>query len=112
MALLLLPLALLIWRPNRVAALLTLSAGIIAGISINWMYTTLGYVKLLGLPHISPEGRGGQFDRPDALPKFQMACASCHIVAPDESMAFDLGFGRFALVNPPMEDAEHITRVI
>lgn len=47
-----LPLALLIWRPTRMAALLTLAAGIIAGISINWMYSRLGYVKLLGLPHI------------------------------------------------------------
>lgn len=47
-----LPLALLIWRSTRMAALLTLAAGIIAGISINWMYSRLGYVKLLGLPHI------------------------------------------------------------
>ena len=47
-----LPLALLIWRPTRRTALLTLAAGIIAGVSINWMYSWLGYVKLLGLPHI------------------------------------------------------------
>ena len=47
-----LPLALLIWRQARVVAVLCLAAGVAGGLTIGWMYEQMGYVKLLGLPHI------------------------------------------------------------
>ena len=47
-----LPLSLFIWRASRLAALATLLANIANFVSINWLYAQLGYVKLLGLPHV------------------------------------------------------------
>jgi hypothetical protein len=47
-----LPLALLIWAPSRRAGILTVLASILAGAGIFWLYAQLGYVRLLGLPHI------------------------------------------------------------
>jgi hypothetical protein len=47
-----LPLALFIWRQGRMAAVLTLAAGAAAGFLTNWLFTSFGYVKLLGLGHI------------------------------------------------------------
>ncbi len=47
-----LPLSFLIWRASRMAGVLTLAASLLSGVSINWMYGQMGYVKLLGLPHI------------------------------------------------------------
>ncbi|MGB3246298.1 MAG: hypothetical protein WBB25_17320 [Sulfitobacter sp.] len=47
-----LPLALLVWKPSRVSGIATLLGSVLAGALITWMYGTLGYVKLLGLPHI------------------------------------------------------------
>lgn len=47
-----LPLSFLIWRQSRVAGIVTLMASVLAAVSITWMYGQLGYVKLLGLPHI------------------------------------------------------------
>jgi len=47
-----LPLALLIWRQTRLAAIITLIAGVLSGFAVGYLYDTLGYVKLLGLPHI------------------------------------------------------------
>lgn len=47
-----LPIALLIWKQSRVAGLLTLLASAIAGMLINVLFNNLGYVKLLGLPHL------------------------------------------------------------
>ncbi|WP_415403280.1 hypothetical protein [Tateyamaria sp. SN3-11] len=47
-----LPLALLIWRETRLAAVLTVLASVAAAVSINWLYAQMGYVKLLGLPHL------------------------------------------------------------
>jgi hypothetical protein len=47
-----LPLALLIWRQTRLTAVVTIAASILAGLGVNWVYTKFGYVKLLGLPHI------------------------------------------------------------
>ncbi len=46
------PLALFIWRETRLTALITLIASILAAVSINLMYMQMGYVKLLGLPHL------------------------------------------------------------
>ncbi len=47
-----LPLALLIWRQTRLTAVLCVAAGLAGGLTIDWMYGQLGYVKLLGLPHL------------------------------------------------------------
>lgn len=47
-----LPLLLFIWRQTRLAAILTLAANAGAAISVTWLFDQLGYVKLLGLPHI------------------------------------------------------------
>ncbi|MEM8786750.1 MAG: hypothetical protein AAGE76_00655 [Pseudomonadota bacterium] len=47
-----LPLALLIWRPTRLAAVLTVAASVAGAVAVNWMYGEMGYVRLLGLPHI------------------------------------------------------------
>ena len=47
-----LPLALLIWKPTRLAAILTVLASFLGALSTNVLYSKIGYVKLLGLPHI------------------------------------------------------------
>lgn len=47
-----LPLSLLIWRQTRLTAILTIAASVLAGFGVSWLYSRLGYVKLLGLPHI------------------------------------------------------------
>lgn len=47
-----LPLALLIWEPSRVAGMVTALGTVVSGMAMNWLYGALGYVKLLGLPHI------------------------------------------------------------
>jgi hypothetical protein len=47
-----LPLALLIWRQSRLAAVLALVANVAAAFAVEWIFDRLGFVKLLGLPHI------------------------------------------------------------
>ena len=47
-----LPLALLIWKPTRLAAIVTVLASFLGALSTNVLYSKIGYVKLLGLPHI------------------------------------------------------------
>lgn len=47
-----LPLSLLIWRQTRLTAVITVVASVLAGIGVSKLYDQLGYVKLLGLPHI------------------------------------------------------------
>lgn len=47
-----LPIALLIWKASRLAGVLTLAASVIAAVLINVLFNNLGYVKLLGLPHL------------------------------------------------------------
>jgi hypothetical protein len=49
---LVLPIALLIWRQSRVAGVATVAASLAAGLSVSWLFDRMGYVKLLGLPHI------------------------------------------------------------
>jgi hypothetical protein len=49
---LVLPLALLIWKQTRLTAVITIAGSFIAGLGVSWIYDQLGYVKLLGLPHI------------------------------------------------------------
>lgn len=46
------PLVLLIWRQTRVTGAITLGVSVIAAFGIDYMYKSMGYVKLLGLPHI------------------------------------------------------------
>ena len=47
-----LPLALLIWKPTRLAAIVIVLASFLGALSTNVLYSKIGYVKLLGLPHI------------------------------------------------------------
>jgi hypothetical protein len=47
-----LPLTLTFWRKTRLAALLALLTGMLGAIGTGWIYENMGYVKLLGLPHI------------------------------------------------------------
>ncbi len=47
-----LPLSLLIWKQTRLAAVVTVAASVLAGVGVSKLYDQLGYVKLLGLPHI------------------------------------------------------------
>ncbi|WP_298297503.1 hypothetical protein [uncultured Litoreibacter sp.] len=47
-----LPVALLFWKPSRMVAVWTLIASLLAGVSVVWMFGQMGYVKLLGLPHL------------------------------------------------------------
>lgn len=48
----LLPIVLMLWRPSRVAGIVSLLASVAAGGMIHLMFMQLGHVKLLGLPHI------------------------------------------------------------
>jgi hypothetical protein len=47
-----LPIALLIWRQSRIAAVATIVTSAAGAFGVQWLYSHLGYVKLLGLPHI------------------------------------------------------------
>lgn len=47
-----LPILLLIWKPSRIAGIVAIMAGLLSFFAISWMYEKLGFVKLLGLPHV------------------------------------------------------------
>ena len=47
-----LPLTLLVWRQSRIAGVAAIVAAVVAGFGVGWLYDQMGYVKLLGLPHI------------------------------------------------------------
>ena len=47
-----LPLGLFFWKQTRLAAVLTIISGVLAAIGTSQLYDRLGYVKLLGLPHL------------------------------------------------------------
>ena len=47
-----LPFALLIWKQSRMAAIFTVVASFAGGFATAKLYDVVGYVKLLGLPHI------------------------------------------------------------
>lgn len=49
---LIIPAILLIWKSSRIAGLAGIVAGLLSFVAISWMYEQLGYVKLLGLPHV------------------------------------------------------------
>lgn len=47
-----LPAALLIWKQTRLTAIFTIISSVAAGFATATLYDAVGYVKLLGLPHI------------------------------------------------------------
>ncbi len=88
-----LPAALLIWSKTRVIGLMTLTIVLAAGFSVLWLYDRMGYVKLLGLPHVllwTPLViyQIGQFQRRDLppLPKLLLGCVIATMLI---SLAFD-----------------------
>ncbi len=88
-----LPLSFLIWRASRIAGVLTLAASLLSAVSINWMYGQMGYVKLLGLPHIvfwTPLAiyLWRQIRRPD-MPVWPRRLMSVTLVVIAISLAFD-----------------------
>lgn len=46
------PVVLLIWKASRKAGIITLIASLLAGFGVQMMFDAMGYVKLLGLPHL------------------------------------------------------------
>ena len=46
------PLVLLIWRESRFTGIVTALASVLSATAIDWMFGAMGYVKLLGLPHV------------------------------------------------------------
>lgn len=46
------PLSLIIWRDTRVIGLIAFATSLVAAVAIDYMYKQMGYVKLLGLPHV------------------------------------------------------------
>jgi hypothetical protein len=46
------PLALIFWGKTRMIGIISLVAGVIAAVAIDYMYKKIGYVKLLGIPHV------------------------------------------------------------
>lgn len=51
-AVLVLPLLLFIWRETRLVPPVIWAVYLVAGAGIGWLYGQMGYVKLLGLPHL------------------------------------------------------------
>jgi hypothetical protein len=47
-----LPLSLLIWKQSRLSAVIIIVAALLAGVGVFRIFDALGYVKLLGLPHV------------------------------------------------------------
>ena len=88
-----LPLTLLIWRPTRLLALACIVAGVLSAVGVDYLYNQLGYVKLLGLPHVvlwTPLAfyLFATFRKPDLpqAPKIIVALILCTILI---SLAFD-----------------------
>lgn len=88
-----LPLALLIWKQTRITAVIAIASGVLSAVGVGYLYDTMGYVKLLGLPHIlfwTPLVwwlvlQIRRPDMPDA-PRYIMIAISAVIVV---SLAFD-----------------------
>ncbi|MEO9819235.1 MAG: hypothetical protein ABJQ34_21825 [Paracoccaceae bacterium] len=47
-----LPVTLVIWKQTRLAGIVTVVASVVAAFATGMLYNQVGYVKLLGLPHI------------------------------------------------------------
>ncbi len=88
-----LPAVLLIWRQTRVAGLVSLIVSATAAYGVVWLYDRMGYVKLLGLPHLflwTPLViyLVGQFRRDD-LPQIPRVLLGAVIATLLISLAFD-----------------------
>ncbi len=88
-----LPAVLLIWRQTRVAGLVSLIVSATAAYGVVWLYDRMGYVKLLGLPHLflwTPLVIYliGQFRRDD-LPQIPRVLLGAVIATLLISLAFD-----------------------
>lgn len=88
-----LPVALLFWRASRMAGVWSLAAAVLSGVSVTWMFNQLGYVKLLGLPHLIFWGPllvylWGQIRRAD-MPLWPRRIISVVMVVIAISLAFD-----------------------
>lgn len=47
-----LPVILIFWKQSRMAALFSVLAAIGSGAGVMWLFAQLGYVKIIGLPHL------------------------------------------------------------
>lgn len=88
-----LPAVLLIWRQTRVAGIVSLIVSATAAYGVVWLYDRMGYVKLLGLPHLflwTPLViyLVGQFRRDD-LPQIPRVLLGAVIATLLISLAFD-----------------------
>ncbi len=88
-----LPAVLLIWRQTRVAGIVSLIVSATAAYGVVWLYDRMGYVKLLGLPHLflwTPLVIYliGQFRRDD-LPQIPRVLLGAVIATLLISLAFD-----------------------
>ncbi len=88
-----LPAVLLIWRQTRVAGIVSLIVSATAAYGVVWLYDGMGYVKLLGLPHLflwTPLViyLVGQFRRDD-LPQIPRVLLGAVIATLLISLAFD-----------------------
>ncbi len=88
-----LPAVLLIWRQTRVAGIVSLVVSATAAYGVVWLYDRMGYVKLLGLPHLflwTPLVIYliGQFRRDD-LPQIPRVLLGAVIATLLISLAFD-----------------------
>jgi len=54
-----LPVSLLIWKQTRITAIITVVASVVGGMATQWLFGQMGYVKLLGLPHIITNQKAG-----------------------------------------------------
>lgn len=46
------PVVLLIWKESRIAGVAGIIAAVLSGLGVYWLFEQMGYVKLLGLPHV------------------------------------------------------------
>jgi len=88
-----LPAALLIWRQTRLTGIVTLIVSLTAGFGVMWLYNRMGYVRLLGLPHVllwTPLVIYliGQFQQ-DRIPQIPKTLLGCIIATLLISLAFD-----------------------
>ena len=98
----LLPLSFLFWRQSRLAGIVTLAAAALGAGGVFWLYAQLGYVRLLGLPHIllwTPAAiyLWSQIRRAD-MPAWPRRLISISLVVIVISLAFDVAdVGRWLL---------------
>lgn len=88
------PLALFIWRETRLTALIIVLTHTLNGFTVVYLFNTLGYVKLLGLPHLIFWGPLVwyliRFVRRETLPHWATRILWVLIATLAISLAFDL----------------------